>query len=189
MASRKENQLKRDTILRLYGGGKKRKKARPAARKTGENAANPFSSEDSGFLPASGPPAHPPGRKTLVAAPTRADVSKTAANGGIAAVLAERGRTYGPNPFNQETVAMGWQAILESHFQTKLPGPIPPHIVALMMCTLKILRWSCPFEYNPDNKVDLLGYAEIAERCEARITSSPENGPSQGKILMLAETI
>lgn len=83
----------------------------------------------------------------------------------IDALLAERRSVYGPNPFNQETVAQAWQSTLESHFQTKLPGPIPSHIVALMMVQIKVLRAACPFKYQQDNYNDMHGYTKIAEVC------------------------
>lgn len=80
-------------------------------------------------------------------------------------LIAERGKVYGPNPFNQETVAQAWKATLESHFQVRLPGPIPGYIVALMMVQLKVLRAACPFQYHQDNYDDLHGYGKIAEKC------------------------
>lgn len=81
------------------------------------------------------------------------------------ALIAERGKQYGPNPFNQETVALTWQALLEAHYQKKLPGPIPPHIVALMMLTMKACRAATPFPYHQDNYDDMHGYAKIGEIC------------------------
>lgn len=83
----------------------------------------------------------------------------------ISELISERGKQYGPNPFNQETVALTWQAILEAHYQQKLPGPIPPHVVALMMLTMKACRAATPFPYHQDNYDDMHGYTKIAEIC------------------------
>lgn len=87
---------------------------------------------------------------------------------GVSAVLRERQQDYGPNPFNNETTAKAWQAILEAHFQQALPGPIPAHVVALMMGALKLTRAATPFGFRNDNYTDMVGYAMIAHRCDPR---------------------
>lgn len=90
------------------------------------------------------------------------------------ALLKQRGSIYGPNPFNQETVAKAWTAILEAWFQMKLPGEIPPHLVANMMMVLKILRASTPFQFHQDNFDDIRGYCKIAEKCAKETDNGKE---------------
>jgi hypothetical protein len=133
-----------------------------------ENFASPPSSPAERLTPSSGPAAHPPGQNTLSSPPTSGFTPSTAALPSVEAVLEERGRHYGPNPFNQETVAAAWQAIIESHYQTHLPAPLPARLVPLMLIAMKVVRDATPFGYNADNLVDVHGYAEIAKRCDPR---------------------
>lgn len=79
------------------------------------------------------------------------------------AILGERGASYGPVGLNQGVLGKAWTAILESHYQIKLPHDIPAHVASLMMVSLKQLRAANPFKFNQDNYDDGHNYLTIAE--------------------------
>lgn len=87
----------------------------------------------------------------------------------VTTLLNNRRKIYGPSPFNQDTVGKAWTAVLESHYQIKLPHDIPSHIVALLMTQLKIIRASTPFVRRKDSYDDAHGYIAIAEHCDREI--------------------
>lgn len=79
-------------------------------------------------------------------------------------VFAQRSATYGDARQNHTQLGLAWTALLQSHYRIELPHPIPPHVVALMMCNLKILRASLPEGGGGlDDFVDLHVYAKIGE--------------------------
>lgn len=77
----------------------------------------------------------------------------------------ERARTHGDKLANHEKIARLWNAHLENRLDPA--APLSALDVALMMGLLKIARVTSG-THNPDNYVDLAGYAavagEIAER-------------------------
>lgn len=79
----------------------------------------------------------------------------------------ERQQVYGDPFINHQGIGMAWTGLLEPYADDiKDMKPIPPHIVALMMCMLKILR--CRITYHEDNYDDLANYAEFAKEFQQR---------------------
>jgi len=83
-------------------------------------------------------------------------------------VMKDRQKVYGPTGPNFEAFADALTALLEAHFQQKLPGRIPPHVAALVYAQGKLIRMALPFSYNRDSMVDLKAYAEIADQLDPR---------------------
>ena len=79
-----------------------------------------------------------------------------------AAIIAERGKTYGDPLTSHTNIGLSWTGLLQQHYGITLPHAIPAHIVALMMVTFKAQR-SCRV-YKEDNYVDLRVYAGFAEK-------------------------
>lgn len=75
----------------------------------------------------------------------------------------QRKQVYGDGIFNHEQVGLMWTGILQCYFQTKLPAPIPSHIVSLMMSAVKVSRIAegC---YQKDDYTDAIIYLHIAEK-------------------------
>lgn len=71
-----------------------------------------------------------------------------------------RTRDYGDPRISFEGLGMMWTAILETHYQLKLPWPIPAHVAALFMGALKISRASKGFK--EDNYDDLRNFIMFA---------------------------
>lgn len=69
----------------------------------------------------------------------------------------DRGRTHGDKRENHQNIAALWNAYL-GH---RLVGGLTPLDAALMMALLKIARTKCG-SHNPDDYVDLAGYAGVA---------------------------
>lgn len=78
----------------------------------------------------------------------------------------DRAATHGDKVQNHDNIAALWNAYLQGHLVVALTA----HDVALMMALLKIARTKTG-RFNPDDYVDLAGYAgcaaEIRERTEA----------------------
>lgn len=75
----------------------------------------------------------------------------------------DRAKTHGDKRTNHQNIADLWNAYLRDD------GPLgkrrlSAHDVAVMMCLLKIARLKSG-THNPDNYVDLAGYAGIAAEC------------------------
>jgi len=78
------------------------------------------------------------------------------------AITEERGKVYGPPKENHEGIAMMWASLLQPHADNiNNQIPLPGHVVALMMCALKLNRMRIC--YHKDNYDDLCNYADIAE--------------------------
>lgn len=74
----------------------------------------------------------------------------------LALIDGPRQDDYAPPARNMKNIGRVWAAMLD------LPEPIPPEQVALMMAGLKLVRAS--YKPGEDSLVDMVGYAEIAER-------------------------
>jgi len=82
------------------------------------------------------------------------------------AITEERGKVYGPPKQNHEGIAMMWASLLQPHAgRIGAQTPLPGHVVALMMCALKLNRMRIC--YHKDNYDDLHNYADIAEAMQA----------------------
>lgn len=85
------------------------------------------------------------------------------------AIANKRGALYGGVSHGHTCLGKMWTAILENHFQMKLPHDIPAHVALLMMTALKIER-AATSTNQPDTYIDgalyfkLAGQAHNAER-------------------------
>lgn len=91
----------------------------------------------------------------------------------------DRDRTHGEKLRNHENIAQLWNAYLRirddpPNLRVIGIAPLTAHDVALMMALLKIARTQLG-EHNPDNYVDLAGYAA----CAGEIAESPDLKPMQ----------
>lgn len=82
------------------------------------------------------------------------------------AVSGERERTHGDKLANHEKIAHFWTTYLQSRRAER--APLTAHDVALMMVLLKLARTQCG-EYNPDDSLDLIGYAACAAEISSRL--------------------
>lgn len=77
-------------------------------------------------------------------------------------VQGDRAAQHGPKERNHQNIADHWNAYLKNNLKT----PLTAHDVALMMIELKIARAKGSIEMNlpanPDNYVDMAGYAGVA---------------------------
>lgn len=82
-------------------------------------------------------------------------------------LIADRGQFHGKETEHQISgfvnLGLAWTAILQDHFKIQLDHPIPGHVVALMMVSLKCNRAARPFKINPDDYEDIGGYCKLAQ--------------------------
>lgn len=78
-------------------------------------------------------------------------------------VAGDREATHGQKVSNHENIADMWNAYLGD----QLVHPIDPHQVAMMMACLKIARTKLG-AFNPDDYIDLAGYAGCAAEIRKR---------------------
>lgn len=83
-------------------------------------------------------------------------------------VMKKRQKVYGPTGPNFTAFGKGVTALLEAHFQEKLPHDIPPHVASLIYGMGKLIRMALPFEHNSDSAVDGKAYIDIAEELDPR---------------------
>lgn len=77
-------------------------------------------------------------------------------------IKAERQKVYGDPLENHKGIAQMWAPLLQPHAdKIKAGEPIPPHVVALLMCALKLNRMR--IAYHEDNYTDLRNYASFAQ--------------------------
>jgi len=87
-------------------------------------------------------------------------------------VREQRSEQYGSPTMTLKCVAMQWSAILQAHLQNPLIK-IPPHLVGLMMASLKIHRAAVPFEKpDDDNYVDCRNYMDFAMETDNTLKSN-----------------
>lgn len=84
-------------------------------------------------------------------------------------ILADRAKRRGPFALNLRAAGLIYTALIESRFGIKLPYPIGPDLVALMMVGKKIQRASTNFSYDADNYDDTENYISLAR------TEHPKN--------------
>lgn len=74
-------------------------------------------------------------------------------------IKAQRQKVYGDPFTNHRGIAMAWAALLQPYWQQiRDMEPLPPHQVALMMGSLKLLRMRMPDVFHADNYDDLAVY-------------------------------
>lgn len=83
-------------------------------------------------------------------------------------VMEDRQKVYGPTGPNFEAFGKAVTALLEAHFQEKLPHDIPPHVAAAIYAQGKLLRMVMPFAYNGDSAIDAKAYVDIVDELDAR---------------------
>lgn len=78
-----------------------------------------------------------------------------------AEIAFERQKVYGDPKVNHDGIAAAWSGLLEPHAESIARGePIPAHVVALMMATLKLNRMRNIF--HEDNYEDAAVYLSFA---------------------------
>lgn len=75
----------------------------------------------------------------------------------------DRAKQHGDKKQNHQNIADLWNAYL-GHRVPMVRDMLTPHDVAVLMCLLKIARLKSGV-HNPDNYVDLAGYAGVAAEC------------------------
>ena len=86
-------------------------------------------------------------------------------------VAGDRNEQHGDKETNFRATADLWNTFLGSRLST----PIEPHEVALMMVLLKVSRVMAG-KHNPDNYVDMAGYAG----CGGELAILPRSGSPNG---------
>lgn len=79
-------------------------------------------------------------------------------------IMLERGLKYGDKRLNHESIGLMYTGLLESHYQMKLPHPIPGRVVALMTALIKLNREA--YRPNQDNVDDAKNYLTISQKCQ-----------------------
>jgi len=73
----------------------------------------------------------------------------------------DRAKTHGDKRTNHQNIADLWNAYFNDPATAGMRRPFTAHDVAVMMCLLKIARLKSG-THNPDDYVDMCGYAAIA---------------------------
>lgn len=98
-------------------------------------------------------------------------------------IKAERQKVYGDPLENHKGIAQMWAPLLQPHADAIKAGePIPPHVVALLMCALKLDRMR--IAYHEDNYADLRNYLSFAQewqRGEATLLNEKANAQRDSK--------
>ena len=82
----------------------------------------------------------------------------------VESTIEERGKVYGEPHLSHQNIGLAWTGLLQQHYGTHLPHPIPAYLVELMMCAFKIHRSARVF--HADNYVDLTAYAKFAAHAQ-----------------------
>lgn len=78
-------------------------------------------------------------------------------------IMIDRGQKYGDKRINHEGIGKMYTGLLESHYQMRLPHPVPGFLVALMTACIKLNREA--FCENQDNIDDAKNYLDISKAC------------------------
>lgn len=96
-------------------------------------------------------------------------------------IIRERSLTYGEPSTSMECLAGIWTNLLHHHYQQPLPAPITPHMAALMLAAMKVMRATMKFKVdNYDDASAFLSFAQsLQERdsMEHKRNGSPEGLP------------
>jgi len=95
-----------------------------------------------------------------------------------AAISLERRKVYGDPFVNHTGIAMGWAGLLQP-WAAKIAAmePLPPHVVALMMATLKTNRMRQAFK--EDNYIDASVYLAFARAWQKEYDADLKNVPKE----------
>lgn len=95
------------------------------------------------------------------------------------AIREERGSVYGPHEPNHENIGLSWTAAIQSHYDIRLPYPIPAYLSETMMAAFKCVRMARPV-FHTDSHPDLLNYADFAHESHAHwVRPSPNGEPAR----------
>lgn len=83
-----------------------------------------------------------------------------------AEIHAERGNSFGDGTEGHTNLGLEWTGIIQNHYKMRLPYPIPPDVVLLMMAASKINRAACPTPIRDDNYDDGAIYIEMAREAK-----------------------
>lgn len=83
-------------------------------------------------------------------------------------IMEDRGSKYGDFQISMRAAGLMAQALLEMHYQTKLPGPVPPHVIGHLNSCIKSSRACAPFKFELDNYKDAHNYLKIAMETDSR---------------------
>jgi hypothetical protein len=78
--------------------------------------------------------------------------------------IEERGKVYGEPHHSHANIGLAWAGLIQQYYGIKLPGPMPSHLVELMMVAFKVHRSARVF--HADNYIDLRAYAAFAEHAQ-----------------------
>lgn len=87
-------------------------------------------------------------------------------------LVRERGESYGDFYENHRHLGIAYTAIIEAHYQIRLPHIMPAHIAALIAEQMKTIRAAGPFKMSDDNYHDGHNYLSIAHECAKRDEAS-----------------
>lgn len=82
-------------------------------------------------------------------------------------VSSDRAKTHGDKLINHQNIARLWTAYLRNEGLIDAPDIVDAHQAAMLLALLKVARTSAG-SHNPDNYVDLAGYAGCAGEIAAR---------------------
>lgn len=84
-------------------------------------------------------------------------------------VRGSRGAVYGDPYYNHAGIACQWAPLLKEWAQDIHEGcPLPPHVVALLLTSLKVNRCRLPGVFHEDNYTDMAIYAGMARDWQRR---------------------
>jgi hypothetical protein len=78
------------------------------------------------------------------------------------AILKDRAKYYGPATLGFFSFGAMVRAIIQEHYQILLPHDLPPHVGALLMANIKLMRACRPAKFRLDNYDDAVNYVDIA---------------------------
>jgi hypothetical protein len=113
-----------------------------------------------------------PPTNTVDTGPKTPSVCETTLRTALELTGGDRAKQHGDKRQNHQNIADLWNAYLggkavfgpSAGMSIWRREPFTPHDVAIMMCLLKIARLKSG-SHNPDNYIDLAGYAGVAAEC------------------------
>lgn len=87
-----------------------------------------------------------------------------------------REKRYGKPEVGFAALGLAWAGLLTDHFQRPI-APIPAHVVALMMASLKLQRAAKPLKASADDIHDGLNYLACARETDPRHKKGGRRAP------------
>jgi len=88
-------------------------------------------------------------------------------------VTEDRGKVYGDLLSTFAATGKALTALLEAHYEIKLPHDIPPHVAGQVMVIIKALRASKNYDYNEDSYIDEMNFARLSMQLDPRRPKQP----------------